>query len=48
MTEEEKDNQDWENFFITLREQSVRFFLIDRPYFLGTRKFTQYHKEKLF
>lgn len=48
MTEAEKEQQDWDVFFMSLREQSIRFFLIDRPNFLGDSKLTAFLKEKLF
>jgi hypothetical protein len=47
MTEEEKEAQDWNVFFMSLREQSLRFFLIDRPGFLGSHKLSAFIKERL-
>eukprot|EP00347_Sterkiella_histriomuscorum_P006468 403352654 len=48
MTDQQKEEQDWENFILSLREQSIRFFLIDKPDFLGSKKFTWFYREKLF
>ena len=48
MTVEQREEQDWENFILSLREQSIRFFLIDKPDFLGSKKFTWFYREKLF
>eukprot|EP00347_Sterkiella_histriomuscorum_P002772 403366858 len=48
MTDQQKEEQDWDNFILSLREQSIRFFLIDKPDFLGSKKFTWFYREKLF
>ncbi|CDW74463.1 UNKNOWN [Stylonychia lemnae] len=47
-TEEQNEQLDWETFVMTIKEQSIRFFFIDNQDFLGSKKITQYYKEKLF
>jgi hypothetical protein len=46
-TPEQKEQQDWDVFFMSLRNQSMRYILIDKPDFFGDSKMTAYMKEKL-
>lgn len=46
-TPEQKDRQDWEVFFMSLRNQSLRYILIDKPDFFGEAKLSAFMKEKL-
>ena len=46
-TEEEMEEQDWQVFMMSLRNQSLRYILIDKPDFFGDVKLSSYMKEKL-
>ena len=45
--QEQKDQHDWKIFFMSLRNQSMRYILIDKPDFFGDAKLAAYMKEKL-
>ncbi len=47
VTEQQKLQQDWSIFFMSLRNQSMRYILIDKPDFFGDAKLAAYMKEKL-
>ena len=46
-TDEQKQEQDWNVFFMSLRNQSMRYILIDKPDFFGDQKLAAFMKEKL-
>ena len=46
-TDEQKQQQDWRIFFMSLRNQSMRYILIDKPDFFGDAKLAAFMKEKL-
>lgn len=47
MSEAAREEQDWNVFFMSLRNQSMRYILIDKPDFFGDSKLAAYMKEKL-
>jgi hypothetical protein len=47
MTAEDKEKQDWNIFFMSLRYHSMRYILIDQPNFFGSPKLSALLNERL-